>query len=178
MKFQSSLRNSRPRVKAASPSRFSLAACQLQRSRACKRMTSFSANASTLRNAATLHHSAGPDVACAGGHDRAHDDEAYASPHRRRRLQRLQHHAGDHSGWRPGQQNTGCARRHVKAGQPMLEVSSPDYSQMLDAYLKAADFTRSPDKTTPVRRTCISTKPSPSAIFSRRNRTKTRLRPI
>ena len=31
---------------------------------------------------------------------------------------------------------------HVKAGQPMLEVSSPDYSQMLDAYLKAADSSR------------------------------------
>lgn len=27
----------------------------------------------------------------------------------------------------------------VKAGQPMLEVSSPDYAQTLDAYLKAAD---------------------------------------
>lgn len=31
---------------------------------------------------------------------------------------------------------------HVKAGQPMLEVTSPDYSQMLDAYLKAADSAR------------------------------------
>ena len=31
---------------------------------------------------------------------------------------------------------------HVKAGQPMLEVSSPDYSQLLDAYLKAADSSR------------------------------------
>jgi membrane fusion protein, heavy metal efflux system len=31
---------------------------------------------------------------------------------------------------------------YVKAGQPMLEVSSPDYSQMLDAYLKAADSNR------------------------------------
>jgi cobalt-zinc-cadmium efflux system membrane fusion protein len=31
---------------------------------------------------------------------------------------------------------------HVKAGQPMLEVSSPDYSQLLDAYLKAADSFR------------------------------------
>ncbi len=29
---------------------------------------------------------------------------------------------------------------HVKAGQPMLDVSSPDYSQLLDAYLKAADL--------------------------------------
>jgi membrane fusion protein, heavy metal efflux system len=29
--------------------------------------------------------------------------------------------------------------QHVNAGQPMLEVSSPDYSQMLDAYLKASD---------------------------------------
>jgi cobalt-zinc-cadmium efflux system membrane fusion protein len=31
---------------------------------------------------------------------------------------------------------------HVKAGQPMLEVSSPDYSQLLDAYLKAEDSNR------------------------------------
>ena len=30
----------------------------------------------------------------------------------------------------------------VKAGQPMLDISSPDYSQMLDAYLKAADSYR------------------------------------
>ena len=31
---------------------------------------------------------------------------------------------------------------HVKTGQPMLEVSSPDYSQLLNAYLKAADSFR------------------------------------
>jgi cobalt-zinc-cadmium efflux system membrane fusion protein len=31
---------------------------------------------------------------------------------------------------------------HVKTGQPMLDVSSPDYSQLLDAYLKAADSFR------------------------------------
>ncbi|MFL6427295.1 MAG: efflux RND transporter periplasmic adaptor subunit [Acidobacteriaceae bacterium] len=30
----------------------------------------------------------------------------------------------------------------VKIGQPMLDVSSPDYSQLLDAYLKAADSYR------------------------------------
>jgi membrane fusion protein, heavy metal efflux system len=35
---------------------------------------------------------------------------------------------------------------HVKAGQPMLDVSSPDYSQLLDAYLKAADSYRLTDK--------------------------------
>ena len=34
----------------------------------------------------------------------------------------------------------------VKAGQPMLDVSSPDYSQLLDAYLKAADSFRLADK--------------------------------
>ena len=34
----------------------------------------------------------------------------------------------------------------VKVGQPMLEVSSPDYSQLLDAYLKAADSYRLADK--------------------------------
>jgi len=38
----------------------------------------------------------------------------------------------------PGQQ--------VRAGQPMLEVSSPDYSQLLNAYLKAADSSRLADK--------------------------------
>ncbi len=35
---------------------------------------------------------------------------------------------------------------HVNAGQPMLEVSSPDYSQLLDAYLKAADSYRLTEK--------------------------------
>jgi cobalt-zinc-cadmium efflux system membrane fusion protein len=35
---------------------------------------------------------------------------------------------------------------HVKIGQPMLEVSCPDYSQLLDAYLKAADSSRLTDK--------------------------------
>ena len=32
--------------------------------------------------------------------------------------------------------------QHVRSGQPMLEVSSPDYSQLLDSYLKAADSFR------------------------------------
>jgi membrane fusion protein, heavy metal efflux system len=36
--------------------------------------------------------------------------------------------------------------QHVKTGQPMLDVSSPDYSQLLDAYLKAADAFRLADK--------------------------------
>src|ERR1700722_10299024 len=36
--------------------------------------------------------------------------------------------------------------QHVAVGQPMLEVSSPDYSQLLDAYLKAADSSRLTDK--------------------------------
>jgi membrane fusion protein, heavy metal efflux system len=31
---------------------------------------------------------------------------------------------------------------YVKAGQPMLDVSSPDYAQLLDSYLKAADTYR------------------------------------
>lgn len=31
---------------------------------------------------------------------------------------------------------------HVKAGQPMLDVSSPDYAQLLDSYLKAEDSYR------------------------------------
>ena len=36
--------------------------------------------------------------------------------------------------------------QEVKAGQPMLEISSPDYSQLLDGYLKAADSFRLADK--------------------------------
>ena len=32
--------------------------------------------------------------------------------------------------------------QHVHEGDPMLEVSSPDYSQLLDTYLKAADSSR------------------------------------
>ncbi|HKV48772.1 MAG TPA: efflux RND transporter periplasmic adaptor subunit [Candidatus Acidoferrales bacterium] len=35
---------------------------------------------------------------------------------------------------------------HVKQGEPMLEVSSPDYSQLLDTYLKAADASRLADR--------------------------------
>ncbi len=36
--------------------------------------------------------------------------------------------------------------QRVKAGQPMLEVSSPDYSQLLGSYLKAADSSRLANK--------------------------------
>ncbi|HEX3967524.1 MAG TPA: efflux RND transporter periplasmic adaptor subunit [Edaphobacter sp.] len=36
--------------------------------------------------------------------------------------------------------------QHVAAGQAMLEVSSPDYSQLLDGYLKAADSFRLANK--------------------------------
>lgn len=35
---------------------------------------------------------------------------------------------------------------HVRSGQPMLEVSSPDYAQLLDSYLKAADSYRREQK--------------------------------
>ena len=38
------------------------------------------------------------------------------------------------------------AGEHVKEGQPMLDLSSPDYSQLLDTYLKAADSYRLADK--------------------------------
>lgn len=36
--------------------------------------------------------------------------------------------------------------QHVRKGEPMLEVGSPDYSQLLDAYLKAADASRLSEK--------------------------------
>ncbi|HEX4004509.1 MAG TPA: efflux RND transporter periplasmic adaptor subunit [Candidatus Acidoferrales bacterium] len=36
--------------------------------------------------------------------------------------------------------------QHVREGEPMLEVSSPDYSQLLDTYLKSRDTFRVADK--------------------------------
>jgi len=36
--------------------------------------------------------------------------------------------------------------QHVNQGEPMLEVTSPDYSQLVDAYLKARDTFRVADK--------------------------------
>ena len=36
--------------------------------------------------------------------------------------------------------------QHVKAGEPMLDVTSPDYSQLLDSYLNAADAFRLADR--------------------------------
>ena len=36
--------------------------------------------------------------------------------------------------------------QHVREGEPMLEVASPDYSQLLDTYLKARDTFRVADK--------------------------------
>jgi cobalt-zinc-cadmium efflux system membrane fusion protein len=36
--------------------------------------------------------------------------------------------------------------QHVNMGQPMFDISSPDYSQLLDAYLKADDSFRLSDK--------------------------------
>jgi cobalt-zinc-cadmium efflux system membrane fusion protein len=36
--------------------------------------------------------------------------------------------------------------QHVRQGQSMLQVSSPDYSQLLDAYLKAAESSRLTEK--------------------------------
>ena len=64
----------------------------------------------------------------------------------------------------------------VNVGQPMLDVSSPDYSQLLDAYLKAADSSRLADKNYNARKIYTSTMLSPSAILSRPNRIATRPR--
>jgi len=47
-----------------------------------------------------------------------------------------------HPGRRPGYTDSGGSRRACYSRQAMLEVSSPDYSQLLDAYLKAADSSR------------------------------------
>jgi len=63
----------------------------------------------------------------------------------------------------PGQQ--------VKEGQPMLEVSSPDYSQLLDAYLKAADSFRLADKNYARAKDLYEHHAIANAIYSRQSRT-------
>ena len=62
----------------------------------------------------------------------------------------------------------------VSAGQPLLNINSPDYSQARSAYLKAKDAFRSPTKTTSARKICSPTKPSPNAISSKPNPTAPR----
>ena len=58
--------------------------------------------------------------------------------------------------------------------KPMLDVSSPDYSQLLDSYLKAADSSRLADKfLRPRAGPVFYTMPSPNAIWSRRSRDRT-----
>ena len=66
--------------------------------------------------------------------------------------------------------------QHVKTGQPMLDVSSPDYSQLLDAYLKAAISSGWRIRIGSVPRTYTSITPLPSATWSRPNQTATRRR--
>ena len=65
---------------------------------------------------------------------------------------------------------------HVREGQPMLEVSSPDYSQLLDTYLKAHETFAWRTRISTARRTSTSTRPSPSATCCRPNRTVMRRR--
>ena len=66
--------------------------------------------------------------------------------------------------------------QHVKIGQPMLDVSSPDYSQLLDAYLKAADSFRLADKNWARAQDFTSITPLPNATWSRPSQTATRRR--
>ena len=64
--------------------------------------------------------------------------------------------------------------QRVQRGQPMLYVASPDFSQLRTNYLKAKDAYRWRRRSMPVRRTCTSTTPLPSRIWSRPNRPRCR----
>ena len=108
-------------------------------------MTSFSAN-SISGKSPTLHPAARPDVARTGSH---------RSAHRLTRTLRLTGAVAYNAfNTTPVITQVGgpvsrilvVPGQHVKTGQPMLDVSSPDYSQLLDAYLKAADSYRLADK--------------------------------
>ncbi len=125
-----------------------LTACSCQRStRRAGQMTSLLGQRLAVCDAPAVHDSARPDVARPGGdgptnHDwharfglRAPWPTTLLTP--RRSSPRL---AG------PVSRILVVPGQHVKTGQPMLEVSSPDYSQLLDAYLKAADSFRLADK--------------------------------
>jgi multidrug efflux pump subunit AcrA (membrane-fusion protein) len=64
---------------------------------------------------------------------------------------------------------------HVRAGQPLLYIASPDYSQLRSAYLKARDAFQLSDFTS-ARRICWRIRPSRRPTWNRRNRTATRRR--
>ena len=67
--------------------------------------------------------------------------------HRGGRLQRLPNHARDHASRRPGKPHRGGARvSKFACGQPMLYVTSPDYSLLRSTYLKARDAFQLADK--------------------------------
>ena len=68
---------------------------------------------------------------------------------------------------------------HVRQGQPLLEVTSPDYSQLLASYLKARDTLRRRRQELRARAGSLrSITPLPNAICCKRSPTATRRRPI
>ncbi len=100
-----------------------------------------------VRHAAAVHDSAGSDVARAGGHR--------SQPTKLTRTLRLTG-AVAYNAFKttpvitqvggPVSRILVVPGQHVREGQPMLEVTSPDYSQLLDTYLKARDTFRVADK--------------------------------
>ncbi len=110
-------------------------------------MTSFSANASTSATPQLFNIPARPDAARAGGHDCSQA----TLKHTLRLTGAVAYNAFNTTPvitqvGGPVSRILVVPGQHVKAGQPMLDVSSPDYSQLLDSYLKAADSFRLADK--------------------------------
>ena len=95
----------------------------------------------------------------------------------RGRVQRFQDHPGDHAGGWPVSRVVVAPGEHVRAGQPMLYIASPDYSLLRAAYIKARDAFQLADKFYVRAQGSVShIRPSPRPTSSKRNRTARRRR--
>ncbi len=121
---------------------FAFSACRSNNGERAERMTSFSQNASA---------SATPQLFTIPQDQMAHVQvvtiEAAALKHTLRLTGAVEYNAFDTTPvitqvGGPVSRILVLPGEHVKSGQPMLEVSSPDYAQLLDSYLKAEDSFR------------------------------------
>jgi len=102
-------------------------------------MTSFTSSESKGRHRRTLQRSEGTDVShpdCGRG---KRTSSAHAPPDGRGGVRRICNHPRFRGDWRTSPRNPRGARQFVQAGQPLLTVTSPDYSAARSAYIKAKD---------------------------------------
>ena len=95
--------------------------------------------AKEFQQCGAVQYSARADVACASREGSTHDSYSNLASDWSGRLQRFPYDAGDYSSEWTGGQSRSRSRAKGKAGEAMLYVSSPDYSQLRTNYLKAKE---------------------------------------